>query len=332
MTPTLTDITIIIPCYNVAPYVQATLDSVSAQTATYQGILECLLIDDGSTDQTAAICQSFIDGYAGSICFRLLRQPHNMGVSAARNLGIRKATGRYLYFMDGDDSLVADGLVALWSRVEEHPNVEMVYAGMTRTDGDRWMSYKGRSLPDYTEDRHEIKIEILGCERLTVSCCNKLYLRELIVENKLFFDETLRKHEDDLWNNLLAKHVTRLAALARDTYIYKVHPGSLTTTNEGIDSMLNRLIVEERIIRTIDEPYKPEQIRRALIQEFYYYLNNEDRSIRQRIGQLHLLMVQHCPFRQRLLLRLLSVLTRLDHGNRSVAFKLYRRLRHYTLK
>lgn len=333
MTSTQPAITLIIPCYNVAAYVQATLDSVSAQTATFGGALECLLIDDGSTDHTASVCQAYLEAYAGSISYRLLRQPRNLGVSAARNRGIREATGRYLYFMDGDDTLVPDCLAALWACVEQHPGVEMVYAGIRRTDGDPWMSYEGRHLPAYTTDRHAIKIDLIGSEHLTVSCCNKLYRRELIVGNQLYFDETLPKHEDDLWNNLLAKYVTSLATVARDTYIYNVHSGSLTTTHDDdIKCMMDRLVVEERIIRHIDDLYRDDQIRRVLFQSFHYYLSTDHRAVRRRIGQQHRLLARQCGLRRRLVLYLLSLLAWLDRGDGSPAFRLYRRLRHYAFR
>ena len=88
---------IIIPVYNVAPYLRECLDSVLAQTFTDW---EAICVDDGSTDGSGTILDEYVarDGR-----FRVIHQK-NAGVSAARNVGIRKATGEYLTFLDGDDA------------------------------------------------------------------------------------------------------------------------------------------------------------------------------------------------------------------------------------
>jgi glycosyltransferase involved in cell wall biosynthesis len=91
--PNAVVVSVIIPAYNSAPYIRETLESVLSQT---HPPLEVIVVDDGSSDDTAAIVQS----YNGRV--RLLQQEHR-GVSAARNLGIRQAQGDYVAFLDSDD-------------------------------------------------------------------------------------------------------------------------------------------------------------------------------------------------------------------------------------
>lgn len=94
-------ISIIIPLYNKAPYIQKALDSVCAQT--YQD-WECIIMDDGSTDDSAAVAGQWLKNNCcrcGS-CYRLLSQP-NAGVSAARNNAVLKSSGEFLCFLDADD-------------------------------------------------------------------------------------------------------------------------------------------------------------------------------------------------------------------------------------
>lgn len=87
---------IVIPVYNVAPYLRECLDSVRAQTFTDW---ECICVDDGSTDESPAI----LDGYAETDPrFRVVHQP-NAGVSAARNKGLDEAKGEWIGFLDADD-------------------------------------------------------------------------------------------------------------------------------------------------------------------------------------------------------------------------------------
>lgn len=93
-------ISIIIPIYNVAPYLEKCLDSVAHQT--YQD-LEVLLVDDCGTDESMDIAEHFINQYNGPIRFEILRHERNRGLSAARNTGINAAKGEYISFIDSDD-------------------------------------------------------------------------------------------------------------------------------------------------------------------------------------------------------------------------------------
>lgn len=94
-------LSIIIPLYNKAPYVRKALESVVSQT--YKD-WECIIVDDGSTDNSAAICEDFVRSLTPSLVhsIRLIHQP-NAGVSAARNNGVAASKGEYICFLDADD-------------------------------------------------------------------------------------------------------------------------------------------------------------------------------------------------------------------------------------
>ncbi|AQP45765.1 glycosyltransferase family 2 protein [Tessaracoccus flavus] len=89
-------ISVIVPVYNVAPYLTQCLDSVLAQTF---GDFELLLVDDGSTDGSSALCDAYA---ARDDRVRVVHQP-NAGLSAARNAGLKLALGEFITFLDGDD-------------------------------------------------------------------------------------------------------------------------------------------------------------------------------------------------------------------------------------
>ena len=108
-------ITIVIPVYNVAPYIKDCLASVMKQT--YKGEIECLLIDDCGTDNSMGVVSQVLKDYSGKIDFRIYRHKYNRGLSAARNTGIEHATGEYIYFLDSDDEITSDcmeKLVTSW--------------------------------------------------------------------------------------------------------------------------------------------------------------------------------------------------------------------------
>ena len=98
-------ISVVIPCYNTARYLRETLESALNQTLPP---LEVIVVDDGSTDDSAAIAESFGDAV------RVIRQ-HNQGESVARNRGIAEARGTHLLFLDSDDLLHPSALESLYS-------------------------------------------------------------------------------------------------------------------------------------------------------------------------------------------------------------------------
>ena len=90
---------IIIPLYNKASYIQKALESIVAQTYKEW---ECIIIDDGSTDESAAVARCCIQRYQAESKIRILSQP-NKGVAAARNNGVKAAHNEYICFLDADD-------------------------------------------------------------------------------------------------------------------------------------------------------------------------------------------------------------------------------------
>ena len=118
------NVSIIVPFYNVSPYIGACLKSVMRQT--YTGSVECLIVDDGSTDDGMAIVERMVRAYDGPIQFKILRHEHNRGMSAARNTATMQATGEYLYYIDSDDEISENCIERLMQKAIEDPAIEMV--------------------------------------------------------------------------------------------------------------------------------------------------------------------------------------------------------------
>lgn len=120
-------VSILIPAYNAAPWIGATLDSALAQTWPH---CEIIVADDGSTDDTAAIAA----GYAGR-GVRLCRQA-NRGAGAARNLAITQARGDYLQFLDADDLLAPDKIALQLERLVDAPANTVASSAWARFHSD----------------------------------------------------------------------------------------------------------------------------------------------------------------------------------------------------
>lgn len=113
---------IVIPLYNKEAYVRKTLESVIAQT--YKDF-ECIVVDDGSTDNSAAICEEYLKDKFEAINLKLeikiLRQP-NRGVAAARNSGVKESKGEYVAFLDADDWWEPTWLEEMDRLIKEYPD------------------------------------------------------------------------------------------------------------------------------------------------------------------------------------------------------------------
>ena len=118
-------VTVIIPAYGVERYIAATIRSVLAQT--YRNF-ELLIIDDGSPDRSVELCRQFTDPR-----IRILRQS-NRGPAAARNLGIRQATGAYIALLDGDDLWEPEKLEKHVAHLENQPEVGVSFCRSTLID------------------------------------------------------------------------------------------------------------------------------------------------------------------------------------------------------
>lgn len=215
-------VSIIIPIYNVAPYIEACIQSVFHQT--YKDI-EVIIIDDCGTDNSMEIVERIASTYKGKISIKILHHDQNKGLSAARNTGIKKATGEYIFFLDSDDLLPNDAIQNLVYQTTKHPNIDFVI-GEIKTTGAENRSYPLLS-DTYLESNEKILKDYL-LFKWNVMACNKLIKREFIITNKLYFKEGLY-HEDLDFSFRLALSANSMACSKTVTYLYLIRANSITT-------------------------------------------------------------------------------------------------------
>lgn len=215
-------ISIVIPVYNVAPYVTECIQSVMNQT--WQGGLECILVDDCGTDDSMTVVSEKLKGYDGKIEFRIIHHEQNRGLSAARNSGIDAATGDYVYFLDSDDEITPDCIERLASPLEKKA-YDMVVADYRIVGSD--MPKAPLLLKDGTTLKGD---EVLKAYRKTewyMLSVNKLYQVAFLNRYHLRFREGII-HEDELWSFQVACLAQSLYSVGSETYIYKIREGSIT--------------------------------------------------------------------------------------------------------
>ncbi len=230
-------VSLIVPVYNVVEFLPACLDSVSAQTVSDW---ECILVDDGSTDASGAICDGYV---ARDRRFIAIHQP-NAGVSAARNAGLANAKGEYVAFLDADDRLAPDFLEKLLPLMETGADLAFCEYRRILPDGTLYTDGEDDHIGEYLLDADLPFEQTPFGERLAASdrvlaalweagvlnsVWGKLYRRSLIGEASLRFDEDLHFAEDMRFAAGYAAVCNSFGAAGEALYLYLWREGSLTT-------------------------------------------------------------------------------------------------------
>lgn len=223
-------VSIIIPVYQVAPYIEGCLRSVMRQT--YQGEMECLVVDDCGTDGSMDIAERVIAAYKGPIRFRILRHDRNKGLSAARNTGLRSARGEWVYFLDSDDSITEDCVEQLMAVVEAHPEVDLVQGNVETHPVKNLDRVTVNVRQPVASSNAEVRRCFFGLRQMNLAAWNKLMRRSFLMEHGLWFEEGLI-FEDFLWTFYLLKHLERACFVKETTYHYLRRPGSILTGSSG---------------------------------------------------------------------------------------------------
>ena len=205
-------ISVIIPVYNVEKYLRECLDSVLAQTYTDY---EVIMVDDGSTDASGAICDEYA---ARDERFRVIHK-ENGGASTARNAGLNAAAGEFLYFLDSDDLLCADAFrKMLCCALDNNADLVFIEAETFNEDNtDRKGSYyyHQQYLP-------QSPYEVMGTPFFFIK-------KSVFDNNGLRFTEGI-VYEDLIMAYMLFSSAQRCAHVHEVVYKRRFHPNSVVTS------------------------------------------------------------------------------------------------------
>jgi glycosyltransferase involved in cell wall biosynthesis len=244
-------VTVIVPAYNYGKFIAETLRSVQKQT--YQQ-WECIVVDDGSTDDTGAVVAGFVarDGR-----IKYVRQA-NLGLAAARNTGIANSAGDYLQFLDADDLLERRKLERQVEILEQHPQVDIVFADAryfkTEAVGKLLFSQDEENLPWVTNlsaRGKEVLRRLVGNNIMVV---NAPLLRRSVINDVGLFDGSVKGIED--W------HYWVRCAIAEKHFHYddseetralvRIHPHSMST--DGRLMLRSTLLMHRKFAGMVSDP------------------------------------------------------------------------------
>lgn len=239
-------ISIIIPAYNIASYIERCLDSIIAQT--YKN-LEIIVVNDGSSDSTDEI----IDKYAKKDSRIIPVHKLNGGVSSARLAGIEIAKGDYIGFVDGDDYIEPDMYEKLVYNAINY-TADISHCGYKMVFPDRIDYYynTGRLV---LQDNQKGLIDLIEGKYIEPGLCNKLYRKELFADllNYKLLPEDIKINEDLLMNYWLFKSANISVYEDFCPYHYIIRKGSAATSTINENKLWDPLKVTRIIMADTDE-------------------------------------------------------------------------------
>lgn len=220
-------LSIIVPVYNIAQYLNDCVQSVLTQS--FQG-WELILVNDGSTDRSATLCEEWVKK---DHRIRVIHKT-NGGLSDARNAGLLEAKGEYIHFLDGDDYYVSDNVLqTLIEQVGQYQYPDTLL--FCRVDKYEDTGKENKERPYNTDFINQsssttIIFEHLLCtQRFNMSACFQILRRELLMENRIFFEKGLRNEDID-WSIALWQYLKTVRAVNCYGYCYRHRSNSITTT------------------------------------------------------------------------------------------------------
>lgn len=211
-------ISVIIPVYNAEKTLEKCVLSVLNQDFSD---FELLLIDDGSADNSFALCQRFSENDSRIISVRR----ENSGAAATRNFGIDKANGEYLCFIDSDDYIEQGALSFMYSLAKAE-NADVLMCGYNMVNGSSVSKIYAESGV-YKGSEINSRICEIKSKNLIDSPCNKLYKTEFVRKNNLKMPEN-EIFEDTDFNLRILKYAPKYVISNKCFYNYVLHMGSVT--------------------------------------------------------------------------------------------------------
>jgi glycosyltransferase involved in cell wall biosynthesis len=240
----VTDVSVVIPAYNVAGFIELCLASVQAQSME---AWECIVVDDGSQDGTPERIQAVSDQR-----IRLIRQS-NQGVSAARNAGLAAAQGRYVMFLDGDDLLHPTALERLLGALEGHRGAVAAFGTFIKLLANGAPYPQQKPLSQHRYPSGDVLSRML--EENFLANGGHVLVRTAVAQQVGGFDVRLRLSEDwEFWCRLAAAGEFLFIGTMPEVFYLRVHGGSSSgllacdweNHRRSVDTVLNNPELQKR--------------------------------------------------------------------------------------
>lgn len=254
-------ISVIVPAYNIAPWISRSLDSLLAQT---HPDLEIIVVDDGSSDNIREILSVYCEKHPN---IRAVYK-ENGGVTSARLRGVAEASGDWIGFMDGDDYVEP----RMYARLLENAlaaDAQISHCGHQIRFSDGRIEYVHKSDKVRVQDKRTGLWELLDNREVSLSLCTKLYRRELVQGIENWTDKTIRYNEDLLMNYYLFSRAERSVFEGVCPYHYILRQDSASCRGISENYIFDPIRVRQILLRRCD-PDMHEAVQQALIRNLLF--------------------------------------------------------------
>ena len=238
-------LSIIIPVFNVEPYLRECLDSVFIQDLTD---CEVIAVNDGSTDGSRAILEEYKASHPEVLT---IVDKANGGLSSARNAGVAMAKGDYIYFLDSDDYLKPHALASIRQAIEASEGADAVFMDCMVTDqGKRWAKHKETNVP-LMDFRSFFRYAYKHKMGISPNAVTYLYSSAYWRKAGLHFEEGI-KYEDALFKyQLYARNdgTVKAVHVEKPFYVYRVGREGSITTKLTLKNFTDRQIARKMVDR-----------------------------------------------------------------------------------
>ena len=235
-------ISVVIPLYNAEKYIGECLDSLLAQT--FQDF-EVIIVDDCSTDNSVAVVASYAPKFNGRLKLAKMKKNSGGGGYVPRNVGLKLASGEYIFFVDADDYLLSTALETLYNAAKEY-NAEVVYTGSyynAKSPEDIFMHRDGEGkklLKEDSEDKPDFRVDDCtgNLRRLLLEEAegnfrnpwSKFLRRDFLITNEISFPTQMTTGGDFIWTINVYCHAKKFLRLSTPLYFYRTNISSVTKT------------------------------------------------------------------------------------------------------
>lgn len=248
------DLSIVVAAYNISAFVEDCLASILQQRT--RATFEVIAVDDGSTDDTGAKLKALAQAHREHMV--VITQP-NGGLSAARNTGFEKATGRYIWFIDGDD-MIAPGAIESVVTTLKQQALDCIHFGFREVD-EKGQPLTGVHMPvqtGFSSGKAFFYQGVLSFH-IATTAWTYVYRRALLEQSGLRFEPNLL-HEDMLHTPLLLREAEHFLPLRETPYLYRQRTGSITQdinplkSKARIESLMRIFQKLNTVRRSSDDP------------------------------------------------------------------------------
>lgn len=259
-------VSVIVPIYNAELYLERCLNSIIMQT--WENI-EIILVDDGSTDKSGEICEN----YSKRDTRISVIHKKNEGPATARNIGIYRAKGEYIVFVDSDDCIVQDYIQTLLTTLKEY-KADMVVCGYYHMKSNKDPSLKKRRIKKKKYTVVSAEEMLKGWhgkyKHLETMPWNKLYKRELFLEHHISFPDG-KFAEDVQTIHLVVAAADKIVITGQRLYYYYQVAGSLTHAVSK-EKMINYILAQEIRLQYFKKNGYTKAYERMNIKKQKYYM------------------------------------------------------------